>query len=202
MLAGLFVFSPPVFAQTVDVSIVDFSFNPQSIEIDVGTTVRWTNNDAVPHTTTSNTGVWDSGNMASGETFSFTFKNTGTFGYFCEIHPSMTGTIEVVMPTPAGDDFSSSLPEKFRVHPNYPNPFNPATNIAYELPKQTKVEVEVYNILGHKVATLQDGIQPAGVYTITWDSRDKKGEDVSSGIYFYLVTTEDGNRAGKMMLVK
>lgn len=82
------------------VSIQSNSFNPGSRTVSVGTTIKWTNNDNVTHTVTSGspgnqTTLFDSGNLASGQTFEFTFTQTGTFNYFCKIHPSMTAQIIV-----------------------------------------------------------------------------------------------------------
>jgi plastocyanin len=80
--------------KTVAGSIVAFAFNPNPININVGDTVRWTNNDPVDHTTTS-TGNWNSGSLTSGASFSEVFESPGTFNYFCSIHPSMTATVVV-----------------------------------------------------------------------------------------------------------
>lgn len=77
------------------VSITNFKFTPPSLTVPVGTKVTWTNNAQIDHTTTSNTGVWDSGHIAKTKTFSFTFTKAGTFPYHCMIHPSMKGTIVV-----------------------------------------------------------------------------------------------------------
>jgi plastocyanin len=82
-------------AAIVDVSIVDFSFQPATVNINVGDTVRWTQRDNTIHTTTSRTGVWNSGNMSIGRTFSFTFNTAGNFPYICTPHPFMTGTVVV-----------------------------------------------------------------------------------------------------------
>jgi plastocyanin len=74
-----------------------FGFNPTMLTIKVGTTVIWKNVSSVPHTVTSDDGqTFDSGNMAVGGTFQFTFKNAGTFSYHCNIHPYMRATIVVV----------------------------------------------------------------------------------------------------------
>ena len=72
-----------------------YGVNP--LVVAMGTTVTWTNNDSIAHTTTSDTGVWDSGILAPGQSFSFTFASTGTFPYHCAIHgaASMSGTIVV-----------------------------------------------------------------------------------------------------------
>lgn len=80
--------------RTVDVGIVNFSFESASITIKVGDTVRWTVNSGT-HTTTSASGVWNSNTKATGETFSFTFNEAGSYSYFCSIHPSMQATITV-----------------------------------------------------------------------------------------------------------
>jgi plastocyanin len=82
-------------AQEVKVEIENFLFQPSDISIPVGTTVIWTNRDGVPHTATSNDGVWDSGNLSEGESFSFTFEEPGTYPYLCLIHPLMRGTVTV-----------------------------------------------------------------------------------------------------------
>ena len=77
------------------VSVQDFSFAPASLTVSVGTTVTFTNNGAVTHTVTADAGGFDSGNLAAGSAFQFTFNSPGTFAYHCAIHPSMTATIKV-----------------------------------------------------------------------------------------------------------
>ena len=84
----------PKTPKTVDGSIVAFAFNPNPISINVGDTVRWTNDDPVDHTTSSS-GNWNSGGLAFGASFSEVFESPGTFNYFCSIHPSMTATVVV-----------------------------------------------------------------------------------------------------------
>ena len=81
-------------AKTVDVSIENFRFAPASVEIHVGDIVRWTVNSGT-HTTTSSTAVWDSTAMATGDVFTFTFGQAGSYPYFCAIHPGMQATITV-----------------------------------------------------------------------------------------------------------
>ncbi len=82
----------------VSVNIMNFSFQPTPLIIPIGTTVVWTNQDSVPHTVTSDTGVWDSGigtPLQKGASFKFTFNQVGTFPYHCMIHPNMHGMIVV-----------------------------------------------------------------------------------------------------------
>jgi plastocyanin len=84
-----------VAAQEGAVSIVDFAFQPNSLEVTPGTTVTWTNDGAATHTVTADDGSFNSGNLAPGATFSQTFNDAGVFTYHCNIHPQMTGTIVV-----------------------------------------------------------------------------------------------------------
>ncbi len=79
----------------VTVEIENFAFTPQDIMIPVGETVQWINLDSVPHTSTSDTLVWDSGVLNNGDTFEFTFNDAGVYPYHCGIHPTMTGSVTV-----------------------------------------------------------------------------------------------------------
>jgi plastocyanin len=77
------------------VSIANFAFSPTALTVKTGTKVIWTNNDTVTHTVTANKGAFNSGPLAPGSTFSFTFTKAGTYSYHCNIHPSMMATIVV-----------------------------------------------------------------------------------------------------------
>jgi|GEM_PF-2002590 len=81
---------------TIDVDIVNFTFDPTPLTVCAGDTVRWTNQDSAPHTSTSDTAVWDSGTLTTGQQYSFTFVSAGTYDYHCTFHPSMTATVEVI----------------------------------------------------------------------------------------------------------
>lgn len=78
-----------------EVTISNYSFGPTTLTVKVGTTVKWTNQDTVAHTVTSDGGVFDSGNLPQGQSFSYTFATVGTFPYHCTYHAMMTGTIVV-----------------------------------------------------------------------------------------------------------
>jgi plastocyanin len=81
---------------TTEISIANYSFSPDTLTIKVGTTVTWTNQDSVIHTVTSDTGVFDSGSLDQGKSFSYTFNAAGTFPYHCTPHHArMAGTIVV-----------------------------------------------------------------------------------------------------------
>jgi len=85
----------PVTGDGSAVSIKDFAFNPGTIEVAVGTTITWTNDDAAPHTVSQSGGGFESGRLDPGTTFSFTFDTAGTFDYFCQFHANMTGQVVV-----------------------------------------------------------------------------------------------------------
>ena len=85
---------------------------------------------------------------------------------------------------------------------NIPNPFNPATNIKYELLVSGKVEIIIYDIMGRKVRTLYDGVQEAGLKSVLWDSADDNGIDLGTGFYFYTIKTGTGFKKGRMLLLK
>jgi plastocyanin len=87
--------APDEAAAAAEVSVLDVAYQPADIVVPVGTTVDWTNEDPFAHTVTARDAAFDSGNMDGGGTFSQTFSEPGTFEYFCEIHPSMTGTVTV-----------------------------------------------------------------------------------------------------------
>jgi len=80
---------------TIEISIEDMAFKPATITVAAGTTIRWTNKDGVSHSVTSDTGLFDSGLIGNGGTFTRQFNTTGTFPYHCTPHPAMTATVIV-----------------------------------------------------------------------------------------------------------
>ena len=92
--------------------------------------------------------------------------------------------------------------DKSLLEPNFPNPFNPSTTIAFEVPAPTHVNLSVINSLGRKVKVLLDKRLEAGNHEAVWDGRDYQGERVASGIYFYRLTTDTANETRKMVLLK
>ena len=85
---------PPA-QKNVEIKIDNFTFTPASVTIAPGTMVTWINHDDVPHTATSTTKAFASTALDTDEKFSFTFTKTGTFPYYCAVHPHMTGQIIV-----------------------------------------------------------------------------------------------------------
>jgi len=93
-----------------------------------------------------------------------------------------------------------SLPEQFSLSPNYPNPFNAGTTIAYALPQEGNVRLVIYNMLGQTVRKLIDENQTAGYKRILWDGVDERGIRVGSGMYFYRIEFGQQRLIGKMIL--
>ena len=89
------------------------------------------------------------------------------------------------------------VPQTYQLGQNYPNPFNPSTQIEFGLPKETHVKVEVFNVLGERVALLVDETRSAGYYTVQFNA-----SQVSSGLYLYRLTTGETSIIRKMMLLK
>ncbi|MCH8487586.1 MAG: T9SS type A sorting domain-containing protein [Candidatus Cyclonatronum sp.] len=103
--------------------------------------------------------------------------------------------IDEGLPTSAENE--TDVPRIVKLHQNYPNPFNPITNISYELPQQQEVRLEVYNVLGRRVAVLVSGTQPAGYHTIQFDA-----SRLASGMYLYRLQAGSVVQTHKMMLVR
>ncbi|MDP8200677.1 MAG: carboxypeptidase regulatory-like domain-containing protein [Candidatus Tenebribacter burtonii] len=85
---------------------------------------------------------------------------------------------------------------------NYPNPFNPSTEISFAIVNQGHVFIEVFNIKGEKVAVLRDEVIKPGNYSVTWNGRDENGNPVSSGVYFYKMKASKFVSTKKMILIK
>jgi len=95
-----------------------------------------------------------------------------------------------------------STPQGFALRQNYPNPFNSQTIIGYRLPQASEIELAVYDLLGQRIATLAQGLQQAGAYSIAWDGRDHTGANAASGVYLYRLSTRDLVMTKKLVLTK
>ena len=95
----------------------------------------------------------------------------------------------------------TALPTDFALGQNYPNPFNPSTIIPYQLPTAGHVRLDVFNLLGQRLATLVDAERSAGVHTEQWDATDAAGRAVGAGVYIYRLSSGEMTESRRMVLV-
>ena len=99
-------------------------------------------------------------------------------------------------------DDASTAPKNFMLHENYPNPFNPTTQIRFDIPRISNVTLTIYNMLGQKVRTFTMHSVPAGYHALTWNATNDFGVPVSAGLYLYQLQTEGFIQTKKMILLK
>lgn len=138
---------------------------------------------------------------SEGSTYSHTFQEEGTFTMTCnvfdnQITTSRTWTIHVSV-----GNLEIAV-KRTELLANYPNPFNPSTRINYNLSKQQKVKINIYNSKGQLIKTLVNGLQNQGKYSVVWNGKNNKGNDVAAGLYFYSMETENYKKINKMLLLK
>jgi hypothetical protein len=95
-----------------------------------------------------------------------------------------------------------AVPGEFRLHQNFPNPFNPSTTICYRIPQAGRVSLDILNVRGQTVKHLIEEAQPAGLHNVVWDGRDDAGHPVASGIYFSRLQAGRRIDIRKMALVR
>jgi flagellar hook assembly protein FlgD len=101
----------------------------------------------------------------------------------------------------ANDD-SSVTPVVFSLGQNYPNPFNPLTKISFNIGAKTNVRLDIFNLKGQKIRTLQNGMLAKGTHELTWDGNDDNGFSSASGVYIYRLSTGTETQTRKMVLMK
>ena len=97
---------------------------------------------------------------------------------------------------------SEGIPTEFALHENYPNPFNPSTQIRFDLPEMANVNLVIYNMLGQKIKSFNMQSAPAGYHAVTWNATNALGAQVSAGVYLYQLQTEGFIKTKKMILLK
>jgi len=99
-------------------------------------------------------------------------------------------------------DEEVSIPGEFALHPNFPNPFNPTTMIAYDLPEQADVQLDIYDLMGRNINMVINQNQSAGRHFVTWNANDYLGNQVSAGVYLYRLQAGNKIFTRKMILMK
>jgi plastocyanin len=178
----------------------DFTFTPNSMNVFVGDTIKWQWINGI-HTTTSvsvpqGAASWDEPLTLTSQTFFYVVTAAGSYNYVCTPHsPGMSGSFSA---TPIGIvPIGGSVPSKFNLSQNFPNPFNPVTNIKIDIPASSQVNLTVYDLLGNVVEVLYSGNLNAGSYAVDWNA-----SNYSSGIYFYTLRTGNFTDTKRMVLVK
>lgn len=186
----LFVFCFQGFAQTTHTITMDAaSFIPPNITIDAGDQVIWNNTSSITHTSTSgenctSNGVWDSGNIVSGGTYSRVFSAAGSYPYYCTYHclQGMTGTIIVSEVTGIKN---RTKPSSFNVNNIFPNPADNFVMVEYTSTQSAEVKIEIVSTVGIVVKTQysQSGI---GKNNLTVDVAD-----LHTGMYYCIFSSND-----------
>ena len=100
------------------------------------------------------------------------------------------------------ESFQQTTPQDLDLDQNYPNPFNSGTVIRFALPQRAEVELNVYNLAGQQVATLVQGVRPAGTYALNWDGRDAAGRALASGAYLYRLRAGTATQTCKLLILR
>jgi hypothetical protein len=102
----------------------------------------------------------------------------------------------------ANVDPETSLPDRYALYQNFPNPFNPTTQIQYDLPEQAHVSLVIYDLLGQEVNTLVNSVQDPGSHKVIWNGAGSSGRLSASGIYIYQLQTQRMILTNKMVFMK
>ena len=94
------------------------------------------------------------------------------------------------------------IPDSYALYQNYPNPFNPVTTIRYDLPERAVVSIRIFDIKGRIVRTLVQETHDPGRRVVVWDATNQNGEDVSAGMYMYMIQAGKFSQVRKMLLLK
>ncbi|MGH2576120.1 MAG: T9SS type A sorting domain-containing protein [Ignavibacteria bacterium] len=191
-------FTTEIYSTIHTVTASGLSFTPPLLNATVGDTVKWQWVDGI-HTTTSTSipsgaTTWDAPLNTTNPTFLYRLGVAGTYVYQCTFHFTL-GMVGGIIVNPIGIKIESSeIPKDYELFQNYPNPFNPTTIIRYGLAEKSHVNLEVFDLLGQRVAVLLDGEQEAGYHSVLLESNG-----LASGLYFYRL--QAGNFVGTKKLI-
>lgn len=115
--------------------------------------------------------------------------------------PGYPGYREVITAV-ASPELKSAQPATSSLSPNYPNPFNTSTQIAYDIAAPGPVRLKIYNTLGQPVRTLVDQFQAVGSHQVRWDARDQQGAALAAGVYFTNLHYPGGEQTRRLLLLK
>lgn len=166
--------------------------------------------ELVLHDTTIATGATFSANLiTAGPNFSIASTGDATFNaYTFAVIPVFFivkgGTLSVVSGNPTVGIETEQLinQDEFKLHQNFPNPFNTETEIRFELAEYNHVVINIYNMRGQQIITLADTQYSAGSHSVRWDGKDSSGSQASSGVYIYRINAGQFSQVRKMSLTR
>ncbi len=169
----------------------------------------------------TNTVTYSTTGETNGVHFTSTDQDSGTFDWTAP--SSQTGNVKLYVAglqgnksgpntqlilesselvTDVREDGSPGVPKYYKLSNNFPNPFNPTTSIGFDLPRRSRVTIEIFNLLGQRIARLTDEEYPAGSHRVTWNGTSSDGQSVPTGIYLYRLEAGDFIETKKMVLLK
>jgi len=199
LLAAAFclTLTPVVNAAIVNVTIVDYTYQPDTADIVQGDSVVWTNTSSLhPHTSTSGAagvpdGLWNSGALTQGQSFGHKFSDVGFFPYYCAFHYVINGMSGAINVRSAGiDEYRASLSAPSWLSA-YPSPFSGRVVFSYRLDTRGESSLEVFDVLGRVVRSLAIDNEP-GEHQVTWDGSGPDGQNVARGVYIARLSTSGG----------
>ena len=175
----------------------NFSLNLDSENVEL-------NNGFVQHSSRTSSGVWyfnwDAPELSAG-TISFSASGLATGGSSGYSGDRVYTTQTNIQPQSVGVVSSKSF-TSFKLNGNFPNPFNGETIISYEIPSDGLVNISIYSVTGQNIITLVNDFQFSGNKKVFWDTKDSDGNEVPSGIYYYVVSSGPYKQARTMTLLK
>ncbi|MEJ2306489.1 MAG: plastocyanin/azurin family copper-binding protein [candidate division WOR-3 bacterium] len=195
------------YAVTHEISMIENVFVPETLSVVTGDTVVWVNNGIVAHTATSGTscnpdGLWDSGLVSPGDSFSFAFDSAADYSYFCIPHCNL-GMIGLIIVGESGigmDENDSSAVFKFKKTTQ--NLFAEEIKMIYKIKTREYINISVYGIDGQLIKILLSGVQDNGVHSITWNGRNNDGSEVPDGIYFCVAKVKGKGYLNKIIKLR
>lgn len=160
-------------------------------------------------TTITTTTTFSANSITAGP--NFTIASTGdvilnaeTVAVIPQFFVVQGGKLQVVSgaPSVSVETEDPIIPDEFIVHQNFPNPFNPETEIRFALTRDHHVVINIYNTLGQQIGTLINTQYAAGFHSVHWDGKDRNGRPVSSGVYLYQIQAGAFSQVKKMSLIR
>jgi len=160
-------------------------------------------------TTITTTTTFSANSITAGPNFSITStgdvilsaETIAVIPHFCVVQGGKLRMVSGAPPVSVETE-NPIMPEEFIVHQNFPNPFNPETEIRFGLTKNSHVVITIFNTLGQKISTLIDAQYTSGFYSVRWDGRDRNDSPVSSGVYLYEIRAGEFSQVRQMSLIR